>query len=101
MKAKHSYSFIRPTLLVLGVLLLWGAVSTKVRTANTISFFCEELEECFENELEAGPRKFFSTGSSHNAFVIKNETVCFMQFLCTTKSSNTDGASGWLMPLRI
>ena len=88
-------------LLVLGMLLLWVTVSIDARMANTVSLSCEELEECFEDELEEDAQKLFSAVSLHDSSILEVETACLMQFLRTIDVSNTDNPSGWMMPLRI
>jgi len=98
MKIKRPYSIVLPMLLVAGMLLLWIAASIDTRTANTVSFSCEEM---VENELEEDARKDFLAGSLPDGFIIEIESVCFMRFLCTFGPSNTGNSSGWIMPLRI
>ncbi len=90
-----------PALLALGMLSLWASDSINVRTANPVSFSCEELEECFEKELEENLRKGFSMGLPDEVSSVESEAMYFVLLPCAIESPSSDSPSGWIMPLRI
>ena len=100
MKSNRPYLIVLPTLLVLGILLLWVADSLNARTASPVSFSCGEVEECFEEQLdEDTPGNPLASGNS--PFASKVRKACFIAFPGTDESSNADCPSGWIMPLLI
>ena len=100
MKNKPLCSIATPILLVTGILLLWVAASVGARTADPVVFSCGEIEECFEEQLEKNACESF-LAPRHGGFVSKVWKICFLPFPGAIEPSNTEGSSGWIMPLRI
>jgi len=100
MKIKPLYSIATPILLVSGIVLLWVAASVDARTADPVVFSCGEMEECFEEQQEENARESL-LAPRHGGFVSKVWKICFVPFPGAIEPSNTEGSSGWIMPLRI
>lgn len=93
MQSRHPYSIVFPLLLVLGMWLAWVSASVDIHTVSAMSFSCEELEEDL--------RKGFSMVLPDNVPIIETSAMYFVLLPCAIESPDSDGSSGWVMPLRI
>ncbi len=80
---------------------MWTLAPVDGCAANLAHFDCEDVTECFEEELAEDTCKGFLELLRRSAFVAETEPACFMRFFRTIERSNTDPSFGWMMPLRI
>ncbi|MCK4563720.1 MAG: hypothetical protein KAU94_03470 [Verrucomicrobia bacterium] len=105
MKLNRPVATVLKFPLMLGLMLAWGATSLDVCALDAAFLSCEEMDGCFEEQLEEEIRDPLASNVLICTFGLEVEAAGLRRFLGALELSNTGSPAahpfGWMMPFRI